>query len=333
MRHEDYKGLLALEAAGALDEGERRTLEAHLPSCAECRAELRELSDAAAALAFTVAPVAPPARLRSLVLERVRALAPPTQAEALRMTTGQGRATTEQAGAATVRATVATEGALAAAEVAREDEDGAGVAGTRRPSGGVEAARGLPSRLSLWQIFAARPSLALGAAAWTVAFVLLGATTLALWSRSATLQAEVTRLYERLRQSQETVARSHEQLARTRDVNDMLSSPGASMAHLAGKEVAPQARALVAYDRATGRAALLATGLPPAPAGRAYQLWLIADNKPLPGGTFKSEPDGRARMSGSLPPGVSKPTFAVTLEREGGEDAPKGEMYLLGSAS
>ena len=69
MRHEDYKGLLALEAAGALDEGERRTLEGHLSSCAECRAELRELSDVAAALAFTVAPVAPPARLRSLVLE------------------------------------------------------------------------------------------------------------------------------------------------------------------------------------------------------------------------------------------------------------------------
>ena len=224
---------------------------------------------------------------------------------------------------------MATEGALAAAEVARED--GAGVAGARRPSGGVEAARGLLSRLSLWQIFAARPSLALGAAAWTVAFVLLGATTLALWSRSATLQAEVTRLYERLRQSQEDVARTREQLARTRDVNDLLSSPGATVAQLAGKGVAPQARAFVAYEHTTGRAALLATGLPPAPAGRAYQLWLIADNKPLPGGTFKSEPDGRARMSGSLPPGVSKPTFAVTLEREGGEDAPKGEMYLLGS--
>ena len=141
----------------------------------------------------------------------------------------------------------------------------------------------------------------------------------------------MTRLYERLRQSQEDVARTREQLARTRDVNDLLSSPGAAVAQLAGKGVAPQARAFVAYERTTGRAALLATGLPPAPAGRAYQLWLIADNKPLPGGTFKSEPDGRARMSGSLPPGVSKPAFAVTLEREGGEDAPKGEMYLLGS--
>jgi hypothetical protein len=327
MSHEDYRGLLALEAAGALDEGEGRALEGHLHSCGECRAELRELSDAAAALAFTVAPVAPPARLRSLVLEQVRGLAPSSQAEASRATAGQARATTERAGAAALRADAATEGA--SAEVSRGD--GVDAALARRPSGGVEAARDLLSRLSLWQIFAARTSLALGASAAAIAFVLLGATTLALWSRSATLQTEVTRLYERLRQSQETVARTHEQLARTREVNDMLSSPGASVTRLAGKEVAPQARALVAYDRATGRAALLAAGLPPAPAGRAYQLWLIADNKPVPGGTFKSEPDGRARMSDRLPPGMNKPTFAVTLEREGGESAPKGAMYLLGS--
>jgi Anti-sigma-K factor rskA len=78
---------------------------------------------------------------------------------------------------------------------------------------------------------------------------------------------------------------------------------------------------------------LLARGLPPAPAGKAYQLWLIADNKPLPGATFKSDAEGRARLSDQLPAGVKSPTFAVTLEREGGETAPKGDMYLLGSSS
>ena len=77
----------------------------------------------------------------------------------------------------------------------------------------------------------------------------------------------------------------------------------------------------------------MASGLPPAPAGKEYQLWLIADKGPVPGGTFKTGADGRARMSDRLPAGVSKPIFAVTLEREGGESAPKGEMYLLGSAS
>ncbi|MBC7932186.1 MAG: anti-sigma factor, partial [Rubrivivax sp.] len=105
-------------------------------------------------------------------------------------------------------------------------------------------------------------------------------------------------------------------------------------AQLAGKEVAPGARAVVAYDRASGRAVLIANGLPPVPAGKAYQLWLIADGKPLPGGTFKADPEGRAHMSDRLPTGAdAKAAFAVTLEREGGESAPKGAMYLLSSAS
>ena len=346
MRHEDYKELLALEAVGALDAGETRALEEHLSSCGECLAELREMSDAASALAFTVAPVAPPAHLRSRVLEQVRGLAPSTQAEASHATTNEARVTKEAhaasvAGAAsevagaseTVGASEAAAGSkvVGASGVARETS--ADRATTSTAAFGVEDARRLLARMSLWQIFAARPSLALGAGAAAVAFVLLGVTSLALRGRNATLQAEVVRLYERLHQSQEEMVRAHEQLARARDMGDMLASSEASVMQLAGKEAAPQARAVVAYERSTGRAALLASGLPPAPAGRAYQLWLIAENKPLPGATFKSDADGRARMSDRLPAGVPQPTFAVTLEREGGESAPKGEMYLLGSGS
>lgn len=352
MRHEDYKELLALEAVGALDAGETRALEEHVSSCDECRQELREMSDAASALAFTVAPVAPPAHLRSRVLEQVRGLAPSTQAEASHATTNEARMTTKEAHAASAAGAASVAGmaeVAGASEIAVASEtvgasEVVGASGVARETAadsaktsasafGVEDARRLLARMSLWQIFAARPSLALGAAAAAVAFVLLGVTSLALRGRNATLQAEVVRLYERLHQSQEEMVRAHEQLARARDMGDMLASPDASVMQLAGKDAAPRARAVVAYERSTGRAALLATGLPPAPAGRAYQLWLIAENKPLPGGTFKSDADGRARMSDRLPAGVRQPTFAVTLEREGGESAPKGEMYLLGSGS
>jgi anti-sigma-K factor RskA len=336
MRHEDYKEMLALEAADALEAGERGALEEHLSSCAECRAELREMSDAASALAFTVAPVAPPAHLRSRLLEQVHALAASTQAEASRAAANDSRATTDETRASSeVAGAAETAGAFesGATPPAREDsarEEKTAVRST--PSAfGVEDARRALARLSLRQIFAARRSLAFGAGAAAVAFVLLGVTTLALWGRNTALQSEVVRLYERLHQSQDEMVRAHEQLARSRDVNDMLASPEASVMQLTGKEAAPRARAVVAYERSTGRAALLASGLPPAPAGRAYQLWLIAENKPMPGGTFKSDADGRARMSDRLPAGISKPAFAVTLEREGGESAPKGEMFLLGS--
>src|ERR1043165_3408045 len=254
MRHEDYKELLALEAVGALDagetraleEGERAALEEHLSSCGECRAELREMSDAASALAFTVAPVAPPAHLRSRVLEQVRGLAPSTRAEAAHATTKEAHAASV-AGASEVVGASETVGAsevVGASGVARETA--ADSATTSAAAFGVEDARRLLARMSLWQIFAVRPSLALGAGAVAVAFVLLCVTSLALRGRNATLQAEVVHLYERLHQSQDEMVRAHEQLARARDMGDMLASPEASVMQLAGKDAAPRARAVVA---------------------------------------------------------------------------------------
>jgi anti-sigma-K factor RskA len=303
MRHEDYKQLLALEAAGALDKDERASLEEHLHSCEECRSEFREMSDAIASLAYTVAPVVPPAHLRANVLARIRA-------------------------AAASEILVDPSEALDTSRAVGSKSDDA-----RRSATADVDTRGLLGRLSLWQLLKGRPSLGLGAAFATTALVLLGITSLALLSRNQTLSTEVARLYGQLRETQSELSGQREQLASARDVNDLLASPGARFAELSGKKPAPQAHAMLAYDRSTGRAVMMATGLPPAPAGHAYQLWLIADNKPLPGGTFKADAEGRARMSDHLPSGVGNPTFAVTLEREGGEVAPKGDMYLLGSAS
>ena len=320
MRHEDYKELLALEAAGALDAGERGALEEHLSSCAECRTELRALGDAAASLAYTVVPVAPPAHLRARVLESVRAV-DPSEARAV--------------DPSEMRSVDLSEVVASSAVIG----DGPNL---RRAPGDEKAEdwRAVVKRFSLWQLLAASPSLSFGAAAAAVALVLLGATTLFTWNRTRTLQGEVARMSEHLKESQtesagaqKQMAEMREQLARAGEMNEVLASPDARVERLAGKDAAPQARALVAYDHTTGRTALVATGLPPAPEGKTYQLWLIADKKPMPGGTFKTDADGRVHMSDRLPSGVSQPVFAVTLEREGGETAPKGEMYLLGNTS
>jgi hypothetical protein len=317
MRHEDYKELLALEAAGALEEGERGALLEHLPSCEECRAELRELSDAAASLAYTVEPVLPPAGLRASVLARLRAVDP---SEVVNDTSAAfvdpsefGVDPSEAPGGSRLK--------------------GNGKGGARRAPASASDARGLLGGFSLWEILTGRPSLGFGAAFAATALVLLGVTSLLLWSQNRTLSLEVARLYDRLRETQGELGNQREQLASARDVNELLSAPGARFAELAGKKPAPQAHAMLAYDRATGRAVIMATGLPPAPAGHAYQLWLIADKKPMPGGTFKTDAQGRARMSDRLPADIGQPTFAVTLEREGGVPAPEGDVFLLGSAS
>lgn len=295
MRHEDYRHLLALEAVGALEEGERARLAEHLPSCGECRAELREMSDAAASLLYTVAPVQPSPGLRAGILARVRAVDPSEVAapsKAVDPSEARGRAQTP--------------------------------AGPRDP-------RALLGGLSLWQIFAWRPALGFGAAAAVLAAVLLGLTSLSLWNRNQSLSAEVASLSDRLREAQGEAAGQREQLASARNIEEMLASPGVRVAELSGKTPAPGAHAMLAYDRSTGRAVVVAAGLPPCPEGHAYQLWLIADNKPLPGGTFKTDAQGRARLNDRLPPDHTAPTFAVTLEREGGAPAPQGDIFLIGT--
>ena len=57
----DVHDLTAAYALDALEPEEARAYEEHLGQCEECRAQLAELNESAAALAFgTVAPAPPP---------------------------------------------------------------------------------------------------------------------------------------------------------------------------------------------------------------------------------------------------------------------------------
>ena len=68
---------------------------------------------------------------------------------------------------------------------------------------------------------------------------------------------------------------------------------------------------------------LIASNLPQAPAGKAYEMWLIPKGgKPLRAGMFQSSADGSAMhmQLGKLDPNAD--LVAVTLENEAGVDAP-----------
>ena len=70
----------------------------------------------------------------------------------------------------------------------------------------------------------------------------------------------------------------------------------------------------------TGRAALVVRMLAPAPKGKDYEIWVFEDGVPKRAGTF--EEPGVAMLSRRVEPGQ---TVAVTLERDGGVDAPTGD--------
>ena len=99
---------------------------------------------------------------------------------------------------------------------------------------------------------------------------------------------------------------------------------------LAGTGEAAGATAKLSYDN-TGRAVLVANGLPSAPEGKAYQLWFIVGDKPLPGKTFNTDEQGQGTTTDQIPEAArNRAVFAVTLEPAGGVSAPTGAIYLRG---
>ena len=74
---------------------------------------------------------------------------------------------------------------------------------------------------------------------------------------------------------------------------------------------------------------MIADELPPAPAGKDYQIWFIADGKPVPGGVFKPDARGHVEMHDQVPAAARGATaFAITLEPQGGTPAPTAEGSL-----
>ena len=69
----DLHDLTAAYALDALDPEEAEAYEKHLSQCDECRAQLAELNEGAAALAFGAAAPAPSTRLRASILDAAAA--------------------------------------------------------------------------------------------------------------------------------------------------------------------------------------------------------------------------------------------------------------------
>src|SRR5438067_10922040 len=69
----DVHDLTAAYALDALDGDEAEAYERHLGQCEDCRAQLAELNETSAALAFGPVAPGPPARLRAAILETAAA--------------------------------------------------------------------------------------------------------------------------------------------------------------------------------------------------------------------------------------------------------------------
>jgi anti-sigma-K factor RskA len=160
-----------------------------------------------------------------------------------------------------------------------------------------------------------------GAIAAAVLCLVLILWIIVLWQQNRALRRDMDSLESQYRVMQEEGRRSNEFVA-------ILSSPGAKVAPLQGSGPGAGASAQFVYDT-TGRAMLMANGLPPAPAGKEYQLWFIVGNRPIPGRTFATDEIGRGELTDNVPDqALDSAVFAVTLEPTGGSTAPTSSIYL-----
>ena len=174
---------------------------------------------------------------------------------------------------------------------------------------------------------AQRPQAWLGGGFQAIAasVILLGliAGLVVLWRQNREAKAEIARLSAQITDTRRKLDQENELL-------EFFAQPSTRMAELAGTKDAPTAHAMLAVDSKSGRAVLMAHGLPQAPAGMAYQLWFIAGTRPMPGKVFQTDSSGNAMLNDQLPADALKASaFAVTLEPQAGVPAPTGPMYLL----
>ena len=106
---------------------------------------------------------------------------------------------------------------------------------------------------------------------------------------------------------------------------ELLRDPATRAIDLGGLGPA-QASGRVVWNQTKG-GLLFVSGLPPAPAGKAYELWAIAGGAPRAAGLFQVDAGGRATHHVDATGGAVD-VFAVTLEPAGGVPAPTGPMVL-----
>ena len=130
------------------------------------------------------------------------------------------------------------------------------------------------------------------------------------------LQRQVGELQARFDQAQSTTA--------------VLAAPDLARIDLQGESVAPDARARALWSRSRGLV-FTAANLPPAPTGKAYQVWVVTAQAPVSAGLLTTDPTGGGTQYYMTPADIAPPVaVAVTLEPSGGVPSPTGERYLIG---
>jgi hypothetical protein len=148
-----------------------------------------------------------------------------------------------------------------------------------------------------------------------------------------TLWRDVGGLRQQLASVGAQATHDRNELERVSAILDDLNSPDAQRVTMAAAKTPPQPQGKAIYQRKNNNLIFLASNLPPLPANKIYELWLIpVQGSPIAAGLFKPDARGDAVVvNPPLPAGIEAKTFAVTLEpAEGSHEAPRGTGVMQG---
>jgi anti-sigma-K factor RskA len=196
-----------------------------------------------------------------------------------------------------------------------------------RPQGSVVNIRSLDGS-SRWMKYAIAASLGLliGLSAFT--FSLYKSLEKAKYALNE-VRAENEVLETELGEQMETMMAQSKALSEKELELALVAKPGSKMVMLKGLDLAPDASAMIVWNKNDKQVYLNSVKLPPPPEGRQYQLWAIVNGKPVDAGVFVVT-GGTFRIQ-QMKDIQDAQAFAITLEKEGGSPSPTMNlMYLMG---
>lgn len=158
---------------------------------------------------------------------------------------------------------------------------------------------------------------------------LAAATVLALFAavyfggREREFAEQATRLRAEMRQQ-------NIELTRLNEAFTILNTPGTTVTSFGeGQPQPPKGKVFVSPGRGV---LFIASNLPPAPAGKIFELWFIpkGGQKPIPAGLFQSSSDGTAMHVLRAPVDLATTAaVAVTVEPEAGSQQPTSTPFIV----
>lgn len=260
-------------ALNALEPDEEQAVEAHLDGCTQCAAAVEEYLQATAALARTVAPLAPRPELRLQLLNALDALP---------------------------SASVAPAEAVAVAAPASSP------AHPTPPAAAAAAPRGFWALLDA--LFAPRWMRALMPAA-TVTAVALVVVAVAL---NAGMSREITELRAQMDSSNATLSAQmademgqsmaadlslQQIIQQVQEASLALARPGSRTALLSSPGANSRSEGVLVLGENDAAATIIASGLAPTDAGQTYQIWLMGPGENRMIGTLAVNADGWGAVS------------------------------------